>query len=90
MKQFNDKFGTVRNRYGGSVCPTSNPDLHSTAPDRHQRGSFVVCARLQIHSYQAFVKAYQVILDDGSSQLIPKANLQEVCICRVATGRGRI
>ena len=98
MEQFNDKLGTVRNHYGGSACPTSNPldvlnarpDPHSTSPDHPQLGSFVVCVRLQIDSYQLLVKVYLVIFDDGSSQCIPTANLQEVCICRVATSSGRI
>ena len=98
MAHLNGEIDTVCIRYGGPACPTSNPldvlnarpDLHSTLPDHPQLGLFVVCVRLQIDSYIALVKAYQVTFDDGSSGLIPKANLQEVCICRVATSSGRI
>ena len=93
--QFNDKLGTVRNRHGGPACPTSNR-LHAlnfssrSAFHFTERPPTRLACRLQIHSYQALVKAYQVTFNDGSSQFIPKANLQEVCICRVATSSGRI
>ena len=65
-------------------------DPHSTSPTRPQLGSSVVCVRLQVDGYLPLVKAYQVTLDGGSSQFVPKANLQEVCICGVATSRDRI
>ena len=98
MTHLNGEIGTVSIRCGGPACPPSNPldalnarpDLHSTSPNHPQLGSFIVCVRLQIGSYQAHLKAYQVTFDDGASQLIPKANLQEVCICRVAASSGCI
>ena len=93
----NGMLGTVCIGYGGSACPSSNPldvsnaclDPHSASPDRPQLAWFLVCVHPQIHSYQALAKGYKVTLDDGSSQAIPRANL-EVCICRVAARSGRI
>ena len=89
IAHLNGKRGTVRNRYGGSICPTSNPldvfnarpDLHFTSPDHAHLGSFVACVRPQVHSHHTLAKGYKVTFDDGSSQAIPRANLQ-VCICR--------
>ena len=96
MTHFNGKLGTVCMHYDGPGCPTryhlyilnARSDLHSTSPDHPQLGSSVVCVRLQIDSYQAHIKAYVVTFDDGSSQAIPRANLQ-VCICRLLASSGR-
>ena len=90
MAHFNGKLGKVCIHFDGSGCPTRydwyvlnvRSDLHSTSPDRTQLGSFVVCVRLQITSYQVLANAYVVTFDDGSSQALPRANLQ-VCIPQV-------
>ena len=96
MAHFNDKLGTVCIHHGGPGCPTryhlyvlnARSALHSTSPDHPQLGSSVVCVGLQIDSYHALIKAYVVTFDDGSSQAIPRANLQ-VCICRLPASSGR-
>ena len=96
MAHFNGKLGKVCIHYDGSCPPTSNPlnvlnarlELHSTSPDHPQLGSFVICVRLQISYYQVLAKGYAVTFEDGSSQAIPRANLQ-VLIYRLPASSGR-